>query len=81
MNWVNNRPWNFAKLINMASEIGDNEVLSDIESFQAYLKTEQIDNAMNWAFAAPENFALIENVFFLVMIVFMRLKFQMKVLM
>jgi len=64
----NNRPWDFVRLINMASEIGDNEVLRDIDSFQNYLKGEQIDNAMNWAFSAPENFAMKENVFFLVMI-------------
>jgi len=63
-----NRPWDFEKLISMASDIGDAKALQDIEVFQKYVKAEQEHQAMRWAFGAPGDLAQTENVFFLVMI-------------
>jgi len=64
----NNRPWQFVELIKMATEIGDKNVLKDIGYFQAHMQAEQVEQAMNWAFGAPADFAELENVFILVMI-------------
>lgn len=64
----NNRPWEFDKLIQMATEIEDQLTLEDMNSFQKCLAAEKIDPAMNWAFTAPGVFAGNNNAFVLVMI-------------
>ncbi|TGN99810.1 hypothetical protein PN36_33315, partial [Candidatus Thiomargarita nelsonii] len=63
-----NRPWSFAKLRKMASTINNNNVLKDMDDFQDCLDKEQVEQAVDLAFSAPEVFAGKENVFFLVMI-------------
>ncbi len=63
-----NRPWNFAVLREMASEINNDNVCKDMDGFRDCLDKEQIGQAMNWAFSAPGVLAGRENVFFLVMI-------------
>ncbi len=62
------RPWRFAELISLAKGIKNNNALKDMEVFQNYLDKEQVEQARDWAFSAPEVFAGKENVFFLVMI-------------
>jgi len=64
----NHRPWEFDQLIRMATEIGDQLTLEDINSFQKCLATEKVEQNMNWAFSAPEKFAGNNNAFVLVMI-------------
>ncbi|MDM8562358.1 hypothetical protein QUF54_03290 [Candidatus Marithioploca araucensis] len=64
----NNQPWGFDQLIRMATEIGDQLTLEDINSFKKCLATEKVEQTMNWAFSAPGSFAGNNNAFVLVMI-------------
>jgi len=62
---INNQPWKFHELIEMATEIGDEKALKSIDFFREDLETERVGQAMNTAFgvpsviAEPENFALV----------------------
>lgn len=63
-----NQPWDFAELISMANQIGDENVLKNIASFQRYLEAKEEHSAMKWAFGAPAVFTSFSNNFILVMI-------------
>ncbi|MCP4346622.1 MAG: hypothetical protein GY795_13990, partial [Desulfobacterales bacterium] len=63
-----NKPWRTDELEDMAKSAGDKNILRGIETFQIYYKSENVHDAMGWAFGAPAWFARVENIFFLVMI-------------
>jgi hypothetical protein len=64
----NNRPWKWAELIEMARKIGDDTVLRHIDLFRDDLDTKRAEQAMNFAFSTPGEFAGLSNRFVLVMI-------------
>ncbi|MCP4106266.1 MAG: hypothetical protein GY749_12120 [Desulfobacteraceae bacterium] len=63
-----NTPWDMDELERMAENIGNENILKGIRSFQMYYEAERVDNTMTHAFGAPVRFAGHDNVFFLVMI-------------
>jgi hypothetical protein len=65
---VNNRPWKFPELLQMATDLGDEYARKDIESFLDDFEAQRVHQATNWAFGAPADLAQLENVCFLVMI-------------
>jgi hypothetical protein len=63
-----NQPWEMAKLIQMAKEINNLNVIENINAFQDYYQAERASAAFNFAIGTPSILAGLENVFFLVMI-------------
>jgi hypothetical protein len=62
---LNNKPWQFHELIEMATEMGDENVLRHIDFFREDLEKERVGQAINLAFhvpsiiAGPETFVLV----------------------
>jgi len=63
-----NQPWQTAKLIQMAKEINNLNVIENINAFQDCYQAERAEAAFNWAIGTPSRLAGLENVFFLIMI-------------
>jgi len=65
---IDNQPWDFEQLTQMALSISDNKALRNMDTFQKYLATEQVGQAKSWAFGTPSRFAGFANASFLIMI-------------
>jgi hypothetical protein len=63
-----NQAWGMLKLLEMAKEINNVNVIENISAFQDYLQAERPDAAFTWAIGTPSRLAGLENVFFLIMI-------------
>jgi hypothetical protein len=53
---INNQPWKFHELIEMAKEIGNDKVIRHIDFFREELEKERVGQAMNTAFDVPSIF-------------------------
>jgi hypothetical protein len=62
-----NQPWEMPKLIEMAKDISNQNVIKNISAFQNYLEADRAEAAFSWAIGTPARLAGLDNVFFLVM--------------
>ncbi len=63
-----NKPWRWDVLEDMASKIGNQNILRSMEGFRDDVEKEKVHDAQMSAFGAPARFSGYDNVFFVVMI-------------
>ncbi|MCP4349300.1 MAG: hypothetical protein GY795_27785, partial [Desulfobacterales bacterium] len=63
-----NRPWSWEVLEDMGSQIGNQNVLKEIEEFRYHVEKEKLHYVQMSAFGAPARFSGHDSVFFVVMI-------------
>jgi hypothetical protein len=65
---IDNKPWSFVELEEMASDAGEKNATQNMGFFQDDLEAERVGQALNLALGTPSILAGREKVFFLVMI-------------
>ncbi len=65
---IDNKPWEFSELFDMARELGFEKVLRNMDFFQEHLDAKRVAQAKSMALGTPAFIAGLENAFCLVML-------------